>query len=259
MRYRLLVVLAAFCLIHAVAGCATPRPDTVTQVSTIDALLAGAYDGQMSCAELRRHGDFGIGTFHALDGEMVLFDGIVYQVKADGEVTTPGGGTTTPFAAVCCFDADSVLVLSRPMGRAAFEKLLDKSYPDRNAIYAICVEGRFRQMKTRSVPAQKKPYPPLAEVTRHQPIFTMEEASGVLVGFRLPPYVKGINVPGYHLHFISDDRTQGGHVIDFTIEEGVVEMDRCHRFVMILPEGESDFSRLDLSRDRARELESVER
>jgi acetolactate decarboxylase len=259
MQKRLLVAVCAFWWIYAVAGCATPRPDTVTQVSTIDALLAGGYDGQVRCSALREYGDFGIGTFHALDGEMVLFDGTVYQVRSDGDVTTPPGRTTTPFAAVCCFDADSVLTLTKPMDRAALEKHLDRSFPDRNAIYAVCVQGTFRQMKTRSVPAQKKPYPPLAEVTRHQPVFTMEEASGVLVGFRLPPFAKGINVPGYHLHFLSDDRSQGGHVLDFTLEKGTVEMDRCHRFTMILPEKEGDFSRLDLSRDRAKELESVER
>ena len=77
-------------------GCSTAVPNTVTQTSTIDALLAGVYDGNLSCRELVHYGDMGIGTFDHLEGEMIIVNGAVYQVKADGKVYTPDMGIKTP-------------------------------------------------------------------------------------------------------------------------------------------------------------------
>ncbi len=114
-------------------------------------------------------------------------------------------------------------------------------------------------MKTRSVPAQKKPYPPLSQVTKNQPEFNYKNVSGIIVGFRCPPYVKGINVPGYHLHFISDDFTKGGHILDFKIKSGKCEIDLCDKFFLILPKDVTDFENVDLSKDRSEELMDVER
>ena len=113
--------------------------------------------------------------------------------------------------------------------------------------------------KGRSVPAQKKPYPPLTEVTKDQPVFHLKDIAGTIVGFRSPAYVKGIGVPGYHLHFISDSFSSGGHILDFSLKQGTLGIDICNRFLMVLPEGENDFSRIDLSIDRSKDLDKAER
>jgi acetolactate decarboxylase len=113
-------------------------------------------------------------------------------------------------------------------------------------------------MKVRSVSKQEKPYPPLAEVAQQQSVFEYIGVSGTIVGFRCPSFVKGINVPGYHLHFISDDKTKGGHILGFTTIGGNLQLDTCNRFYMVLPELEQ-FAGLDLSKDRSEELEKVEK
>jgi acetolactate decarboxylase len=246
-------------LMLGLSGCSTAVPNTVTQVSTIDAILAGAYDGQVTCRELISHGDFGIGTFDNLDGEMVLVDGRMYQVKADGKVYSPSLDTETPFAVVVDFAPEVRMKLKRRLNFQSFVEMMDKKMPATNLFSAVRIKGRFESMRTRSVPAQKKPYPPLAEVTKNQPEFDMSNVSGTIVGFRCPPYVKGINMPGYHLHFLSDDLSSGGHVLDFVFDEGVVEIDFCNRFLMILPEDDSAFSELDLGVDRSGDLEKAER
>jgi len=246
-------------MLTAAACSSLPVRDTITQTSTIDALLAGAYDGNMTCADLLRHGDLGIGTFDRLDGEMVLMDGCVYQVKADGRVYTPAASLKTPFAAVCAFDADHRVAFDQGADFAAVQRTLDKLAPNQNLFCAISIQGLFSRMHTRSVPAQDKPYPPLAEVTRHQPEFVMENIAGRIVGFRCPAYVKGINVPGYHLHFLSDDRTRGGHILGFEMAEGQCAVDVCHRFLLLLPENDETFGAADLTMDRAKELEAVEK
>ncbi len=253
---KLFSVVFILCLLAF--SCATPHRDTVFQTSTIDALLAGVYDGDMSCSGLLKHGDFGLGTFDHLDGEMAIFNGKVYQIKADGKVYQPDLSISTPFATVCKFAPDMVVPVRPGSDYGAVEKLVNKYAPNKNMFYAIKITGLFKAIKTRSVPAQHKPYPPLKEVTKHQPEFNMKKISGTIVGFRCPAYVKGINVPGYHLHFISDDRTQGGHVLSFEIAEAQCEIDVLDKYFLVLPASTEGFAATDLSKDRSKELKDVE-
>ena len=257
MKRRFIIFYAlALCLF---TGCAaTQCRNTVTQISTIDALLAGVYDGQMSCARLMEYGTLGIGTFDHLDGEMILLDGEMYQVKSDGRVYRPEGQLTTPFAAVCRFSEGEAFEFQGPVNYAGVKAFLDKQVPNQNLFCAIKIEGRFKKIRTRSVPAQKKPYPPLARVTARQPEFTAQNIYGTIVGFRCPPFVKGINVPGYHLHFLSDAGDFGGHLLAFEMENGHGAVDVLNRFVLILPENREALKSVDLSKDRSKELKGVE-
>jgi acetolactate decarboxylase len=254
---RTLAFAIVLCLL--LSGCATRTENTVFQTSTIDALLAGVYDGDMSCRSLLKHGGFGIGTFDHLDGEMVLVDGNIYQVKADGKVYEPDLSTRTPFATVCHFNPEIRVPINPGSDYGAIEHLIDKYAPNQNLFCAIRITGQFAMMKTRSVPAQTKPYPPLQEVTSHQPQFHMENVSGIIVGFRCPAYVKGINVPGYHLHFISDDRTRGGHILAFEIVQGEGQIDILDNYFLTLPSDTRAFAETDLSKDRSIELKNVEK
>ncbi len=241
-----------------VSGCGTPARNTLFQTSTIDALLAGLYDADLSCGDLLKHGDFGIGTFDRVDGEMVVFEGIIYQVRGDGKVYKPDQNCATPFATVCRFNPEKTISIDTGMDDRRLEALIDAAAPNQNLFCAIRITGQFRSMKTRSVPAQKKPYPPLKEVTRYQPEFVMNDVFGTIVGFRCPPYVNGINVPGYHLHFISRDRNQGGHILSFEMIDGTCDIDTLDQFFLRLPDTR-DFAEVDLSTDRNKELKDVEK
>ena len=240
------------------AGCAGPSRNTLYQVSTIDALLAGTYDGDRTLPELLKQGDFGIGTYDNLDGEMVLLDGTFYQVKASGKVTAPDPRGETPFAAVCAFRPERTLAVPPGSDMAAVERWLDREVPPRNRFCAIRIDGTFKTMRTRSVPAQERPFPPLKAVAATQPTFDFENVSGTIVGFRCPPYVAGVNVPGYHLHFLSQDGAKGGHILGFELVTGTAQVDELDRFVLQLP-GTDDFANVDLARDRQRELSGVEK
>jgi acetolactate decarboxylase len=251
-----LYLLVCVCVL---AGCqTTPVANTVTQYSTIDALLAGAYDGVAPCQEVLQYGDLGIGTFDKLDGEMVVLDGVVYQVPVSGQVRRVEPSMTTPFATVCFFETEVSFDLDSNTSFDALKARMDQAVPNPNVFCAVKLHGHFKTMKTRSVPAQKKPYPALAEVVESQVVFNMKDVTGSIVGFRSPPFVKGINVPGYHLHFLSDDRTQGGHILDFDMDQAVCHMDVCDRFFMILPENGQGLEEIDLAVDRAEELQKVE-
>ena len=143
MKRRFIIFYAlVLCLF---TGCAATRcRNTVTQISTIDALLAGVYDGQISCARLMEYGDLGIGTFDHLDGEMILLDGEMYQMKSDGKVVRPQKETRTPFAAVCWFSKDETVALENPVNYALLKALLDKRIPNQNLFCAFKITGRFK-------------------------------------------------------------------------------------------------------------------
>lgn len=254
---QLWTILIAITL--SLTACRSPNKDTVSQLCTIDALLSGVYDGSTPIGTLNQYGDFGLGTFDKLEGEMIVYEGVIYQIKADGHVYTPNPETmTTPFAAVVSFDPDHHHAFNTTHRLKQVKTVLDKKLHNLNIFHAIRIEGTFPYMKTRSVPAQQKPYSPLKEVAEHQSVFEMHNIKGTVIGFRCPAYVKGIGVPGYHLHFLSADRTRGGHILDFTMQSGTADIDSCHNFYLMLPETDDAFATADLNKDRSKELHAVE-
>ncbi|MBN2582654.1 MAG: acetolactate decarboxylase [Planctomycetes bacterium] len=253
---RLLLAVAAASLL---TGCAAPADrETLYQVSTLPALLEGGYDGLVTVGELKSRGDFGLGTFDALDGEMIVLDGTVYQATADGRVRTADDSTTVPFAAVTFFDPDETFVFESVSHIDNLETLLNACLPSPNLMYAIRITGRFDYVKVRSVPRQSKPYPRLADVAARQPVFEHQDVSGTLVVLRLPDYMKGLNVAGYHFHFISDDRSIGGHVLDCRFTQAAVAIDDTVTLHVDLPRG-GDFLKADLATDRTGEVERIEK
>ena len=229
---------------------------SIVQVSTIDALMQGVYDGTTSLSGLKRYGNFGIGTFNALDGEMIFLDDSFYQVKADGKIYKPLQSVLSPFATVTFFDPET----KRDISATSYTNLkpaIDSLMYTSNYFYAIKLHGTFHRVKTRSVPSQHKPYPPLVKVTVNQPEFESQSVTGTVSGFYCPPFVTGINVPGYHLHFLSDKRDFGGHILEFELEKGVLWLDKISDFRLILPENGS-FQVTDLTKDLSKELKKVE-
>jgi len=257
MTRRFFRVLIVACAVLPALMCFAGE-DTITQISTIDALMTGVYDGPTTLGELRTKGDFGLGTFAALNGEMVLLDGVFYQVTSTGAVLRPGPEVKTPFAAVTFFKADRTIRLEKGVTFKSFIAQSEKTFPTRNAFYAIKITGMFSMVKARSVPAQKKPYPQLSEVVKTQPVFEFTDVSGTMVGFWCPSFAKGVNVPGYHLHFLRADGKMGGHVLDFAVNNAMMEIDDSREFSLILPD-DAAFDKADLEPDRARELKAVEK
>jgi len=217
----------------------------------------GVLEGQTPYFVVEARGDFGIGTFGDLDGEMLAVDGAFYQIKSDGHAYPVEPSLKTPFASVTYFDRDFAFSVPGKLDYPAFLAYLDGKLPTKNVPYAVRVEGTFEFVKTRSVPRQSKPYPKLAEVVKTQPVFEFKNVKGTLVGFRFPDYMRGVNVPGYHFHFITADKTAGGHVLELTTDRVDASLDASPGFSMRLPETEA-FDTADLSADGAA-LDKVEK
>ncbi|WP_460031055.1 acetolactate decarboxylase [Megalodesulfovibrio paquesii] len=225
----LLLVLAAL------PGCGGSREDdAIHQTSTLDALKAGAFAGVISVESLDRQGTLGLGTFDGLDGELVQVDGVTYQVPVDGEVRAAPPETTIPFATTVRFDPHT----SGEIQSGDFKALcqaLDALAPDTQRFAAVRVHGQFARVQVRSVPKQEPPYPPLADAVARQAVFTLEDVTGDIIGFRFPAHAKSYGVDGWHLHFLTDDRRQGGHLLAVTTTEAEAQVMILDRMELYLP------------------------
>ncbi|KQB86309.1 Alpha-acetolactate decarboxylase [Corynebacterium lowii] len=222
------------------------------------ALLDGIYDGEMTVGELLGHGNFGIGTFDALDGEMIVLDGVCYQVRGDGSAQRATLDQLSPFTVMTNFVPHIRDTPPPGLRRTELADFIDELQPSENYMYAVRITGRFSDVTVRTVTKQAKPYRPMVEATGDDAELHFRDIEGTLGGFRTPVYEKGIGVPGCHVHFLDTERSKGGHVLDFTLESGIVELCPGTDLSLRLPLT-TDFSRAALApEDLDRQIHTTE-
>jgi acetolactate decarboxylase len=222
----------------------------------VNALVEGLYREETSISEILARGDFGLGTFNDLDGEMVVMDGKVYQLRSDGQAYEVPASTKSPFACVTFFKPYSFENIDEPLSYAELIALLDRTLPSKNMLYAIKIEGEFSYVRTRSVPRQDA-YKPLVEVAKEQSEFSFENIAGSMVGFWTPGFLSSVAVPGYHLHFLTADKQHGGHLLECRAINIKISLQHVSRIELGLPIT-LDFMTADLSRDITEDLKEAE-
>ena len=225
------------------------------QVSTSNALVQGVFQGAVTVQDLKRNGDFGLGTFDGLDGELIMLDGVCYRATGGGAVSTPPDDARVPFAVVTHFHPDLSLTTD-PASLADLAEFLDAARPSENLFVGIRATGQFERLSMRAACAAESGEN-LLEATAHQSEFSVVQEEGTLVGFWAPLYARAVNVPGYHFHFISEDRRLGGHVLDMEagpLEVGIHVESELH---IAIPETE-EFLTADLSGDHQEALHQAE-
>jgi acetolactate decarboxylase len=220
--------------------------------------IGGLYDAYYPYTKLKMHGDFGLGAPAKLDGELIMLHGKLYQTRATGKTTLMSDTAKTPYAVVCFFHSGKVFTPGRPLNKAALFHYLDSVLTNINGIYAIHIKGSFSYIKTRAFPpVDKKPYLPLAAMIDRQHFFEFHSISGDLVGYKLPAFLEGEHISGYHFHFLSDSKDHGGHIIDVVADHITIEVDTLNSYTIDLPQTE-DFKNFDFRKDRKEEIKSVE-
>lgn len=234
------------------------RSDALVQYSLIAALAAGDYADGFPLREVLDGGDFGIGTFDRLAGEMIVLDGRMYQALTDGTVRQADLGSTTPFAAVTFFNEDGRFEKVAATSLEDLDQQLDRTLPRRNSPYALRLEGTFRAITLRSVPAQSPPFQPLVKIVQDQSTWRKQNVRGVMLGFRCPAWVGTLNVAGYHWHFLSDDHQTGGHVLDCEIDSGLLTYDECSALLIEIPQTKK-FDNFDADAIKKQDINTIER
>ncbi|MDD1661033.1 MAG: acetolactate decarboxylase [Methanomicrobiales archaeon] len=212
----------------------TADQDLLFQVSTYTSLSGGGYDPIEQVRALMKNGDLGLGTFTGLDGEMVVVDGTCYQVTSDGIARQADPSLGVPFAGVTFFSPDLLVPGITAGNMTELTGFIDTRLPSKDQFYAIRITGHFPYIRARSPPAQDKPYPPLADALKEQSVYEFRNVTGTAAGFYTPASAAGIGFPGYHLHFLTGDRSRGGHILDMTTAGNTVELDGTPRLTVIL-------------------------
>jgi acetolactate decarboxylase len=219
-----------------VASAPPARASEAYQVATISSLLAGGYDGDTTVEEMLRHGDFGLGTFNGVDGEMMVLDGRVYRGTSDGRAHLVEGSERTPFAVVIAFHPRGAMPVVEGQSLQQLQTALDALPYNASQILAVRIDGHFQSVQVRSEPKQTPPYRPLADVLHEQQtVHTLTEVNGTLIGFRFPAATSSVNVAGWHFHFLTADKARGGHVFTLTTGAGQALVQETSELRISLP------------------------
>ncbi|RRB06673.1 acetolactate decarboxylase [Larkinella rosea] len=233
-----------------------PVSDFMYQYSIIDALLGGVFDGNLTLGALKTKGDFGIGTFNRVDGELIVDQGKVYKISYDGSIREVPDTDSTSIAFVKFFKADTTFTV-KGTTLDQLEKQLLAVLPA-NEMYAIRMKGHFEKLTSRAPGPARKPYPSLKDhLAKQQYLFNLSNTDGVVAGFLLPGYIAKVNVPGFHFHYLANDHKSGGHIFDFTAAELTVEIDKIQGYTVEL-NTHADFDKVGLDKDRQEELKKIE-
>jgi acetolactate decarboxylase len=230
---------------------------TLFQVSTAGALVEGVSGDAVSIGALREHGDFGLGTFTGFDGEMAALDGRFFRIAADGTVSQAQDGDMTPFAVVTHFVAEQSARLSASETIEDLHRKLNAGRDSDNHFFAARIDGRFTRIEARAV--SKQPVgQSLSTAAGSQSVFSFDDVDGTLLGFWTPAYARTVNIAGWHLHFLSDDRTKGGHVLDCSSGPVNCRIEALNDFRIAIPET-TEFLRANLAGDPTAALDRAER
>jgi len=233
--------------------------NSLFQYGVAEAFIGGVFEGNYPINELLKQGSFGIGAPSLIDGELIVVNGHAYQTQSTGETIEVPGNLKTSLAFVTFFKPDTVLHISGMVGEKQAFLQIEKYLKKKNAAYAIKISGNFNEMKTRAFPKNTvKPYPPLATLLDQQKFFDISNTSGSLVGFKLPSYLNVLSIDGFHFHFLSDDKSKGGHLITFKGMDLQVEIAEMKSFRLEIPQ-DSSFMNYDFKRRQNIDLEKVEK
>ena len=221
--------------------------------------MLGNFDKTVSVKDFLHHADTGIGTYTGLDGEAIFEDGVAYKATADGKVSVMQPEDGVAFGTVAKFDESVPEVELKNISDIETLKQALEPYvkEDQNIFYMIKAKGVFKTMHVRSCFACEKPYPTLSEVAQDQREFHFENTHGDVIAVWCPKYVNGINLPGWHFHYLSGDKTQGGHILGLSADSLRVKINKIERFDLTLPQN-PEFAQRDLCEDLSAKTAAVE-
>ena len=233
------------------------RKNSIYLCAPINALVEGIFEENIHLAEVLEHGDFGLGTFDDLDGEMLILDGHCYQINSAGKVTEVDGQVLTPFASVTFYKPESHYEITKEIPFDDFLNQLNSFMPSPNLFYALSIEGEFSHIKARSVPKQAN-YHPLTDIVHEQVIFDFDNICGTVAGFFTPEFMSSLSVHGLHLHFLSEDLQHGGHILGCVPRKVRISIQTINKLELSLPMTK-DYMDCDFHRDINRDLDKVEK
>ncbi|MFC6180642.1 acetolactate decarboxylase [Lactiplantibacillus daowaiensis] len=204
------------------------------QHSTVAALKAGVTAGNQTLATLLTHGDTGIGTADRAAGDVTILDGQAYQSQANGKTKALASSAKIPFAMLHA-NEPTIEQTFENVDYRVFEQQLLSLYPYKNLLVALRVTGTFTTVDL----SVKRAEPAADDSTYRQ--FTGHNVTGTLVGYYVPTVYHGVTQTGFHLHFLNQDKTFGGHVTGYRIDTGLVQLQALASLQVVVPTHDTEF------------------
>lgn len=196
----------------------------IYQFSLLNALMDGVSETGIPVSKLAGKGNQGLGTFARMNGELLFLDGKIYQLQAEGNVREAGPSEQIPFAVSTQFEAHKTSELALQSKDAIDEALNGFNDHAKNLFMNYRIHGHFEYLKCRTVRGQSYKGEPLSELGKKQSVEEYSDVTGTIIGFRTPKNWQGFGVAGEHLHFINDERTAGGHVLEVKAKKVTMKM-----------------------------------
>ena len=234
---------------------------TLYQISTLQALSMGYSRAVIPVEAFLQHGNIGLGTFEDVNGEMILLDGQCFRAAENGAVVRAEPDRGVPFAVATFFHHGDKIPIEYVENIEVLKHLLDlKIGADfgLNSMHIVRIDGSFAKVCARSESAHRSHHVSLKDILQKtQNDFIFHDITGTLVCVYFPDYMDGINAPGWHLHFISDDRSLGGHVFDLTMKQGTMIINKISQIQIQLPTSPAfdTYSLKEASQDEIKEVE----
>lgn len=218
------------------------------QHGTLALLVPGLLRGTMTMGDLLAHGDTGIGTGEGLDGELIILDGVAYQVQASGAVNIVGNDFLLPFGNAHWVDYQPKKTVTN-LSKQRVDRQVPKDFSAENTFFSIKITGKFSQVITRAVKKSDPPYQTLAQTADKQQLFHQKDVAGTLLGYYSPTLFDGISVGGFHFHFLSAAHDFGGHVLDFSVAQGQLAIQKFNTLEQHLPTTDPTFMKHSFDHD----------
>ncbi|WP_200974824.1 acetolactate decarboxylase [Echinicola sp. 20G] len=196
----------------------TSSSDKIWHYSILDAMRRGIYEGTNTVKELKAHGDFGLGTFNHLNGELVALDGVIYRIPPSGEVEVAPDTMISPFTSLSFFNADTTMTFPFTGDFEDLKRNIEGILPSRNVPYAIKVRSQWSEITVGGAkPVETTDTTELAVLMKSRPQYQAENIQGMMIGFFTPSLMSNVDLSPFHFHFLSEDKKFAGHLIKGSI------------------------------------------
>ena len=220
------------------------KTNVLYQHGTLALLVPGLLEGTTTMGDLLTHGDTGIGTGEGLDGELIILDGVPYQADSRGNINKISNDFTMPFSNAHFADYRESGMIENLSMSDTFKKIDDIAKAP-NTFFSIKLVGEFESVKTRAVAKSNRPYHSLVKSSELQSVFDSQSVFGTLLSYYSPELFNGAAVGGYHSHFLADDHSIGGHVLDFKVKSAKLYLQIFDTLEQHLPVDNQEYMNYD--------------
>ncbi|OUI78482.1 hypothetical protein HK18_08155 [Commensalibacter intestini] len=211
----------------------------IVQFSTIGALMAGHLEGEKQFSKVCCGCNFGLGCSADMDGELTIYDGQAYEATAGQSLETLNFAEKVPFIQITDFKPKQRHDVEN-IDHTNIEACLTRFIQPKNIFLAVSVEGVFEKITIRRPHrAAEGQVRSVSQIAEAQQVDTHCQIEGRLIGFWTPELFGRVSVPGFHFHFLDQQKKISGHVLEFLMKKAQLSFEEKTTLEVTNPKSKS--------------------